>query len=64
MSDLTLQRAWLAYWTTMRNDPDAAPEQRQRAADMLAKTQLYPSAAADTATTTTAAATADTEDLV
>lgn len=59
MSDLTLQRAWLAYWTTMRNDPDASPEQRQRAADMLARTQLYPSA-----TTTTAAATADTEDLV
>ena len=56
---MTLQRAWLAYWTTMRNDPDASPEQRQRAADMLAKTQLYPSAAADT----TAAAT-DTEDLV
>ena len=52
MSDLTLQRAWLAYWTTMRNDPDASPEQLQRAADMLARTQLYPSAAADTATTT------------
>ena len=62
MSNLTLQRAWRAYWTTMHNDPDASPEQRQRAADMLAKTQLYPSAAADTATT--AAATADTEDLV
>ena len=52
MSDLTLQRAWLAYWTTMRNDPDASTEQRQRAADMLARTQLYPSAAADTATPT------------
>ena len=56
---MTLQRAWLAYWTTMRNDPDASPEQRQRAADMLARTQLYPSAAADTAATDT-----DTEDLV
>ena len=61
MSDLTLQRAWRAYWTTMHNDPDASPEQRQRAADMLAKTQLYPSAAADTATTDTDT---DTEDLV
>ena len=52
MSDLTLQRAWLAYWTTMRNDPDASPEQRQRAADMLARTQLYPSAAAAPTATT------------
>ena len=58
MSDLTLQRAWRAYWTTMHNDPDASPEQRQRSADMLARTQLYPSAAADTTTDTA------TEDLV
>lgn len=45
--ELALQRAWMAYYTTMRDDPDATDEQRERAAEMLAKTALYPRAAAE-----------------
>lgn len=29
------QRAWLAYYQSLANDPDATPEERKRGADML-----------------------------
>ena len=31
------QRAWLAYYQSLANDPDATPEERARGKDMLAK---------------------------
>lgn len=31
------QRAWLAFYACLRDDPDATPEERQRGKDMLAK---------------------------
>lgn len=33
------QHAWIAYYTTLRDDPDAEPEERQRAIDMLGKAE-------------------------
>ena len=31
------QRAWLAYYQSLANDPNATPEERTRGRDMLAK---------------------------
>ena len=31
------QRAWLAYYQSLANDPNATPEERARGKDMLAK---------------------------
>lgn len=45
--ELAMQTAWKAYYTTLRDHPDATDEQRERAEEMLAKTALYPRAAAE-----------------
>lgn len=34
------QRAWKAYYTALRDDPEATPEERQRGTDMLAKGEV------------------------
>lgn len=31
------QRAWLAYYQSLADDPNATPEERKRGKDMLAK---------------------------
>jgi hypothetical protein len=35
--DAVQDRAWTAYYTTMRDDPEATPEHRERAEAMLAR---------------------------
>lgn len=34
------QRAWIAYYTTMRDDPEADAEEKRRAIEMLETAQL------------------------
>lgn len=47
-TDVAQQTAWRAYYETLRDHPLASTEQRQRATDMLAKTQLHEHAMPDT----------------
>lgn len=40
-ADIAAQTAWRAYYETLRDHPQATPEQRERACSMLGRKPLY-----------------------